>query len=265
MPGTALPTIATANVASHNNEKSCYVTIGANVYDVTKFMPDHPGGGDLILQYGGKDVSKILVDELSHKHTEAAYEILNESLIGFVANEVVIDAVTAHDRPEDIVPMLPNKEGMAALKANGAAGELTAAKEVFAATGLSCAEDLKKETDLNADFKTHKFLDLNKPLLMQVWNSGYSKAFYLEQVHRPRYYTKGDGSAPLFGNFLEPLSKTAWYVIPTVWLPPVAYRSYLAYQGLPSFFQTAAYWLIGLFLWTLVEYGLHRGLFHVDK
>lgn len=265
MAGAALPTLPTADVASHNNEKSCYVTIGAQVYDVTSFIPDHPGGGDLILEYGGKDVSKIMRDELSHNHSEAAYEILNESLIGFIARENVLDAVTAHDRPEDIVPMLPNKEGMAALKANGAAGELTAAREVFAATGLSCAEDLKKETNLETDFKTHRFLDLNKPLLMQVWNGGYSKAFYLEQVHRPRYYTKGDGSAPLFGNFLEPLSKTAWYVIPIFWLPPVAFGSYLAYQGLPSFFQTAAYWLIGLFLWTLVEYGLHRGLFHVDK
>ena len=263
MSGQQLPTIPTHDVASHNTEKSCYVTIGAKVYNITSFLPDHPGGGDLILQYGGKDVSEIMDDELSHAHSEAAYETLNEHLIGFVANETTIDAVMEHDRPEDILPMPPNEAGLAAMKANGAIGEVHK-KPRFAATGLSGVEDLTKETDLNVDFKTHKFLDLNKPLLMQVWNGGFSKDFYLEQVHRPRYYTKGD-SAPLFGNFLEPLSKTAWYVIPIVWLPPVAYGSVLAYHGLPSFFQTAAYWLIGLFLWTLVEYGLHRGLFHVDK
>lgn len=264
MPGIALPTLPSQDVASHNTKQSCYVTAGVNVYDVTPFLDDHPGGGDLILQYGGKDIANIMGDEISHEHSEAAYEILNEHLIGFVAKEPIIKAVVEHDRPDDIVPLLPNKAGMDALEANGAADEVAQHKPIFEATGLSGVEDLTKETDLSADFKIHKFLDLEKPLLMQVWNGGFSKEFYLQQVHRPRHYKRGD-SAPLFGNFLEPLSKTAWYVIPIVWLPPVAYGTYRAYEGLPSVFQTAAYWLIGLFLWTLVEYGLHRGLFHVDK
>ena len=264
MPGIPLPNIPAHDVASRNTKKSCYVTVGANVYDMTPFLDDHPGGGDLILEYGGKDVSDIMGDEISHSHTEAAYEIMNEHLIGFVAREPVMKAVAEHDRPEDIIPLPPNREGMAVLSHNGVADEVSQSRPIFASTGLSGPEDLTKETDLSEDYKEHKFLDLNKPLLMQVWNGGFSKDFYLEQVHRPRYYTKGD-SAPLFGNFLEPISKTAWYVIPIVWLPPVAYGTYRAYEGLPSVFQTAAYWLIGLFLWTLVEYGLHRGLFHVDK
>ena len=259
-----LPTIPTHNVAAHKSEKSCYVTIGSKVYDITEFLGDHPGGGELIVGYGGKDVTEIMRDELSHFHSEAAYEILEDHHIGYVANERVIDAVVEHDRPEDIVPLQPNENGMAALKANGVAAEITQSKKVFASTGMSDASDLTRETDLDADYRTHKFLDLKKPLLMQVWNGGFSKDFYLEQVHRPRYYTGGD-SAPLFGNFLEPLSKTAWWVIPLVWLPPVALGSYVAYTGLPSFVETAAYWLVGLSLWTLVEYGLHRGLFHVDK
>merc|ERR1712093_854608 len=33
------------------------------------------------------------------------------------------------------------------------------------------------------------------------WHVGFSKDFYLEQIHRPRHY-KGGESAPLFGNFL---------------------------------------------------------------
>lgn len=259
-----LPTIPTHNVAAHNTEDSCFITLGSKVYDITNFLGDHPGGGDLIVEYGGKDVTTIMRDELSHFHSEAAYEILDQHLVGYVANEKIIEAVVEHDKPDDIVPLQPNADGMAALKANGVAGEITQRKQVFAATGMSDASDLTKETDLDADYKTHKFLDLNKPLLMQVWNGGFSKDFYLEQVHRPRYYTGGD-SAPLFGNFLEPLSKTAWWVIPIVWLPPVTTGSYIAYTGLPSFFETAAYWLLGLFLWSLVEYGLHRGLFHVDK
>jgi len=263
MATTTLPTIPIADVESHKTKKSCYVTLGAYVYDVTDFLPDHPGGPELILEHAGKDVSEIMKDEIHHDHSEAAYEILKENLIGFVANENIIDAVVESEKPDDIVPLLPNAKGIDTIKANGAAQELQK-PEVFETTGMSSVADLTKETDETKDYDTHRFLDLRKPLLMQVWNGGFSRDFYLQQVHRPRYY-KGGESAPLFGNFLEPLSKTAWWVIPMVWLPPVAYGTYVAAMGMPSIFQTALYWLTGLALWTLIEYGMHRGLFHVDK
>ena len=263
MPGRILPTILSRDVESRNTSKSCYVTIGTKVYDITPFLDDHPGGGDLILEYGGKDVTEIMGDEISHTHSEAAYEILDDHLIGFMATESVMKTVVASDHPDNIIPLPPNKEGMQELRSNGAA-EGVAMKPAFANTGMSSAEDLSVETDVQSDYQKHKFLDLNRPLLMQVWRGGFSKDFYLEQVHRPRHYRGGE-SAPLFGNFLEPLSKTPWWVVPMVWLPPVAYGTFLAYLNLPNTFQTAAYWLTGLGLWTLVEYVLHRGLFHVDK
>lgn len=254
MPGRILPTLSRAQVDSHNSSKSCYVTIGTKVYDVTSFLPDHPGGGDLILEYGGKDVSKILQDEISHRHSEAAYDILDESLVGFVSVDKSV--------PADAVPLTPAGE-VPTDSSLGGLSQPTEARPVYAATGMSSAADLSKETDLAADFKKHNFLDLNKAMFPQIWYGGFSKAFYLDQVHRPRHYRGGD-SAPLFGNFLEPLSKTAWWVIPTVWLPPVAYGSYYGFNGLSSPVEGVSYWCLGLFLWTLVEYLLHRGLFHVD-
>ena len=263
MPGLTLPTILSDDVKSRNTPKSCYVTLGTKVYDITPFLEDHPGGGDLILEYGGKDVTEIMGDEISHTHSEAAYEILDDHLIGFMATEAVMKTVVESDHPDNIVPLPPNQDGMDELRANNAAKGVSM-KPVFANTGMSSAEDLSVETDLSSDYRTHKFLDLNRPLLMQVWNGGFSKDFYLEQVHRPRHY-KGGASAPLFGNFLEPLSKTPWWVVPMVWLPPVAYGTFLSYQNIPNPLQMAAYWLMGLGLWTLVEYILHRGLFHVDK
>lgn len=256
MPGRTLPTITQAEVQAHNSAESCYVTIGSKVFDITSFVEDHPGGGDLILEYGGKDITDILADEVSHTHSDSAYEILDEHLVGFVANEKVLDAATKSNHPGGIVPLPPTKEGLQELNANGGS------KYVFAATGMSSAEDLSKETDFNSDYKQHKFLDLSKPLLPQVWFGGFSKEFYLEQVHRPRHY-KGGKSAPLFGNFLEPLSLTAWWVVPTVWLPPVSYGVYVASQELP-FTHLGMYFVGGLFIWTLVEYILHRFLFHLD-
>ncbi|KAH8812022.1 hypothetical protein F5884DRAFT_750346 [Xylogone sp. PMI_703] len=242
-PSRTLPAFTQADVAAHTTSQSCYVTMGNRVFDVTDFVEGHPGGGELVMEYAGKDVTEILNDKDSHFHSETAYEVLEESLVGFLVQDKMAKANGQSDGG----------------KQNGSVD----AAMVYPNTGMASEEDLSKETDLAEDFKTHKFLDLNKPLLLQILFGGFSKEFYLDQIHRPRHY-KGGASAPLFGNFLEPLSKTPWYAIPTIWLPPVAYGTYIAREGLSSVFEEAAYWLLGLALWTLVEYVLHRFLFHLD-
>ena len=271
MPSRTLPTLPRSEVESHNTAKSCYVTVGERVFDVTDFIEDHPGGGDLILEYAGKDVKAIMQDEVSHTHTEAADEILEDHLIGFVATEPVMKAAVNSSHPDHVVPLPATPTGNEAIHANGSEEPLpprdpskVSDKPLYSATGMSSAEDLNKDTDATSDWKTHKFLDLNRPLFPQMLFSSFSKEFYLDQVHRPRHYRGGD-SAPLFGNFLEPLSKTAWYVVPTLWLPPVAYGTYLGFSYFNNPAVAASYWLLGLFLWTLVEYLMHRFLFHIDK
>ena len=278
MPSRTLPTLPQAEVASHNTAESCYVAIGTKVYDITSFLEDHPGGGDLILQHAGQDVKDAMEDSISHAHSEAAWEILDEHLVGFMATEKVLEAVKRSADPFAVLPMEPSEKGMEELDNidSGASDEVRARddavvagpeaevedKKVYETTGMKSEEDLSKETDATQDYKRHQFLDLSRPLLMQVWFGGFSKEFYLQQVHRPRHY-KGGESAPLFGNFLEPLSKTPWWIVPTVWIPCVAYGTFLAGQQLHPL-ALIAYWIVGLGIWTVVEYGLHRCLFHLD-
>ncbi|XP_017015778.2 cytochrome b5 [Drosophila takahashii] len=49
-----------AEVAEQNgkNGKPCWLIIKGNVYDVTKFLVEHPGGSEALLEYGGKDATK---------------------------------------------------------------------------------------------------------------------------------------------------------------------------------------------------------------
>lgn len=117
-----------------------------------------------------------------------------------------------------------------------------------------------------------------------------SKGFYLQQIHQPRHLTS---SARLFGPaYLECFTKTAWYVVPIVWLPIAAYlfiRSAMQFDAprpafsighpasnIPSlnavlnvsswaWSLTFACFLVGNLIWTLLEYGFHRFLFHVDR
>ena len=251
------------------------MTRNGRVYDVSKFVDDHPGGDDLVLEYAGMEVGRAMAGYTSlegeerggHDHSEAAYEMLEEYLIGKLGTE------------ETIV------------------------KDDWEAT-----EDFHPEdTDTLKDFEKNSFLDLRKPLLRQVWeanfryfsfflfmtcaNNVYSKAYYLKQVHQPRHLAQ---SARLFGpDFLEMFTRTEWWVVPVFWGPIAIYlfiRSLVQfslpsspYSSLPLFTsdpsaplthlsdvtleglgKTLACFFTGNLIWTFLEYLLHRFLFHLD-
>nr|POF13110.1 cytochrome b2, mitochondrial [Quercus suber] len=45
-------------VAKHNSRESCWVIVHGKAYDVTEFLPEHPGGPKIILKYAGKDATE---------------------------------------------------------------------------------------------------------------------------------------------------------------------------------------------------------------
>jgi len=47
-----------ADVAKHNKKEDIWVVIDGKVLDVTKFLPDHPGGEKAIILYAGRDATE---------------------------------------------------------------------------------------------------------------------------------------------------------------------------------------------------------------
>ncbi|EHA54913.1 hypothetical protein MCOR27_011752 [Pyricularia oryzae] len=47
-----------AEVAKHDSSQSCWVIVHGKAYDVTEFLPEHPGGAKIILKYAGKDATE---------------------------------------------------------------------------------------------------------------------------------------------------------------------------------------------------------------
>lgn len=45
-------------MAKHTSPESCWVILYGNVYDVTEFLPSHPGGSKIILQLAGRDATE---------------------------------------------------------------------------------------------------------------------------------------------------------------------------------------------------------------
>ena len=47
-----------AEVAKHDKDNDCWVILHGKVYDVTEFLPDHPGGKKAIMLFAGKDATE---------------------------------------------------------------------------------------------------------------------------------------------------------------------------------------------------------------
>lgn len=234
-----------SDVAKHNKQSDCWVSYKGKVYNVTEFIEDHPGGEDLIVEYAGKDVTEIMADPLSHDHSRSAYAMLEDFCIG-----------TLH--------------GAQAPVASGSKGTHELLGDV------TITEDFQpQETDLSRDFQEHKFLDLEKPLIPQMWKARFTKEFYLEQVHIPRH--RKDPARLMPYMFLEIFTLTPWYVIPMLWGPIAAAFFHVSAMQFKeqlsggdysvttwAYTFTFASYVFGVFFWTFLEYLFHRFLFHMD-
>lgn len=76
--------ITAGEVAMHNSGASCWATIGDNVYDLTSWIPKHPGGEQNILQLCGTDGTAKF--ERQHGRSSKVASVLAGFKIGSASN-----------------------------------------------------------------------------------------------------------------------------------------------------------------------------------
>ncbi|XP_030059492.1 fatty acid 2-hydroxylase [Microcaecilia unicolor] len=240
---SAVGRIPAAEVQRHRSATSCWVLCGRRVYDVTVFLRLHPGGQRLLLSRAGCDVSRELQGP-PHRHSRNALRWLEQYYIG--------------ELQED-------EQGVA-----GQASE----ERWHPATAVPPATSYKMDPRCKTVDPDNDLVDWKKPLLWQV---GHLKEKYDEWVHQPV-----DRPIRLFhSDFIESCSKTAWYIVLAVWVPVVLYCSWFCYtslaQGNTRLFTSFTteytipvhhYWfpllfLLGMLIWSLLEYTIHRFIFHM--
>mmetsp|Transcript_42195 Transcript_42195/g.109870 ORF Transcript_42195/g.109870 Transcript_42195/m.109870 type:complete len:128 (-) Transcript_42195:111-494(-) len=69
-------------LAKHSTEEDCWIVMHDLVFDVKSFLNEHPGGGDIILTYAGKDCTQDFEDIA---HSDAARDQCNKLLVGYMA------------------------------------------------------------------------------------------------------------------------------------------------------------------------------------
>ncbi|KAK9326267.1 putative cytochrome b5 protein [Lipomyces orientalis] len=67
------------NVKSHTTQDDLWMVIHGKVYNCTKFIDEHPGGEEVLLDVGGMDATDAFEDV---GHSEEARKILDELCIG---------------------------------------------------------------------------------------------------------------------------------------------------------------------------------------
>ncbi|KAJ9539098.1 hypothetical protein OSB04_031831 [Centaurea solstitialis] len=66
-------------VSKHNQKSDCWLIISGKVYDVTKFLDDHPGGDDVLVLATEKDATEDFEDV---GHSQDAKDIMKKYYVG---------------------------------------------------------------------------------------------------------------------------------------------------------------------------------------
>ncbi|KAG2623516.1 cytochrome b5-like [Panicum virgatum] len=95
MAGEAKQLFDASEVALHSSRKDCWVAISGKVYDVTKFLEDHPGGEDVLLHASASGDATEAFEEVGH--STSAISMMDSFLIGSIKGYVRPSASKATD------------------------------------------------------------------------------------------------------------------------------------------------------------------------
>jgi predicted heme/steroid binding protein len=81
--GGGARTFTEDEITKHNAEGDCWCIIEGKVYDLTSFLPDHPGGKKAIMLFAGKDATEEF--NMLHPPNVIKKYLPPEALLGTVA------------------------------------------------------------------------------------------------------------------------------------------------------------------------------------
>lgn len=186
---------------------------------LARFLDEHPGGRDLIMEHAGGDASDIFKSDEMHAHSDLARDMLKQYRIGVLE-------------------------------------------------GFNEAKSAPEQKQV-ADF--------SKAVAPQVLHMGPEYQYWV-------HHTVGPKGFRLFqSDFFESMSHYPWWYIffmvrtpsgdggnistdvTLQWVPVISLTFYLSIKNGSSLPLSVAMLPLGVLIWTMIEYCLHRFLFHMDS
>ena len=95
-----------ATVQQHNSARNAWIIFNDNVYDVTKFLEQHPGGEQVLLEVAGGDATDAFLDV---GHSVRARRMMESYKIGSLADDAETRAMASTSKAQVNVKGLPQK------------------------------------------------------------------------------------------------------------------------------------------------------------
>ncbi|KAL9447100.1 hypothetical protein AB3S75_014718 [Citrus x aurantiifolia] len=83
-----------SQIAEHKSKKDCWLAINGRVLNVTRFLEEHPGGEEVLMEAAGKDATKQF-EEIGH--SKAAHELLFNYRVGVLQGYKLEDTETSNN------------------------------------------------------------------------------------------------------------------------------------------------------------------------
>ncbi|OLY81277.1 Cytochrome b5 [Smittium mucronatum] len=91
------------DVCIHNKRSDIWVVIHNKVYDITKFLEEHPGGEDVLLENAGLDAT-MNFDDIGH--SDDARTLLKNFYIGDLSGAPPTKSTESHTLKQDNNPSM---------------------------------------------------------------------------------------------------------------------------------------------------------------
>ncbi|MCJ1388312.1 hypothetical protein MMC18_001158 [Xylographa bjoerkii] len=100
-----LKTYSQEEISQHHTKSDLWLVIHGKVYDVSRYIEDHPGGVDALVEVAGTDATTSYEDV---GHSEDSREIMEQFLVGYLAGAIV-EASKPPPPPESDTATRPNQ------------------------------------------------------------------------------------------------------------------------------------------------------------
>ncbi|XP_055320321.1 uncharacterized protein LOC129577397 isoform X2 [Sitodiplosis mosellana] len=223
-------------------------------FDLTQFAHKHPGGKNTLSAALNSDIDYKF--ETAMPHSQAAKYLLKEYRVSSQINnnnnyndhggnndDDDVDENSRHNKfDSDVLNEQNSYEEIFKHKPNG--------------------RDDSAEHLIRTDDSMEHLVDWSRGMIAQIGSLGVN---YSEWVNKPV-----DRPLRLFDTtLLEMLTKTPWWLVPTFWIPIIVFLIKIGINDAHSKHNSNGFivWqlALGIFLWTLLEYSLHRWVFHLDS
>ncbi|CUS23254.1 LAQU0S09e00650g1_1 [Lachancea quebecensis] len=101
-----LPVISREELATHTSAEDCWLAIHGSVYDVTRYLTQHPGGAQVMLKLAGKDATAQF-DDVGHSLESLMFDLGSGACVGVLKAVPVATALPTSQEQQKVIQRAP--------------------------------------------------------------------------------------------------------------------------------------------------------------